>query len=117
MAHKIVHWELMGADGKGMRTFYHDMFGWALDAVPGFGDYYVTTGDETGVGGAVGQGQENMPNYQAMYVEVPDIDAHMAKIEAAGGKTVVPRTVVPDTVVFGLFTDPAGNMVGLVEPD
>ncbi len=58
-----------------------------------------------------------MPNYQALYVEVPDIDAHLAKVEAAGGKTVVPRTVIPATVIFGLFTDPAGNLVGLVEPD
>ena len=117
MAHKIVHWELMGADGKAMRAFYADMFGWKLDAVPGFGDYYMTTEAETGLAGAVGQGSEDMPNYQVMYVEVPDIDAHMAKVEAAGGTTVVPRTVIPDTVIFGMFTDPAGNLVGLVEPD
>ncbi|MDH3193873.1 MAG: VOC family protein [Acidimicrobiia bacterium] len=117
MAHKIVHWELMGADGAGLKSFYADLFGWSLEGVPGFGDYYMTSEDDTGIAGAVGQGNEHMPNYQAMYVEVPDIEAHLAKIEAAGGKTVVPRTVIPDTVIFGLFTDPAGNLVGLVEPD
>ena len=34
MAHKIVHWELMGADGAGLKTFYADLFGWSLEGVP-----------------------------------------------------------------------------------
>ncbi len=117
MAYKIVHWELMGADGAALKTFYQDLFDWSMEGVPGFGDYYMTNEAETGLAGAVGKGSEDMPNYQVMYVEVPDIDAHMAKVEAAGGTTVVPRTVIPDTVIFGMFTDPAGNLVGLVEPD
>ena len=117
MANKIVHWELMGTDGAGLKTFYGDLFGWTLEGVPGFGDYYMTNGDETGVAGAIGQGNEHMPNYQCMYVEVTDINEHLAKAEAGGGTIVVPRTVVPDTVVFGMFTDPAGNLVGVVEPD
>jgi predicted enzyme related to lactoylglutathione lyase len=117
MGHRIVHWELMGADGAAQKAFYSQIFGWNLEGVEGFGHYYMVSNEEAGVGGAVGQGNEHMPNYQAMYVEVPDIDAHLAKIEAAGGKTAVPRTVVPDTVVFALFSDPAGNLVGLVEEE
>lgn len=117
MAYKIVHWELMGADGAALKTFYQDLFGWSMEGVPGFDAYYMTTEADTGLAGAVGQGGEDMPNYQVMYIEVPDIDAHMAKVEAPGGTTVVPRTVIPDTVIFGMFTDPAGNLVGLVEPD
>ena len=50
-----------------------------------------------------------------VYVQVPDINAHLAKIEAAGGKTVMPRTEIPDAVTMAIFTDPAGNNVGLVE--
>ncbi len=90
MAYKIVHWELMGADGAALKTFYQDLFDWSMEGVPGFGDYYMTNEAETGLAGAVGKGSEDMPNYQVMYVEVPDIDAHMAKVEAAGGTTVVP---------------------------
>ncbi|MDH3308172.1 MAG: VOC family protein [Acidimicrobiia bacterium] len=117
MPHKIVHWELMGTDGAALKTFYADLFGWKMEGVPGFGDYYMTDGEETGVGGAIGQGSEEMPAYQALYVEVESIDEHLAKVEAGGGKAVVPRTVIPGTVVFGMFTDPAGNLIGLVEPD
>jgi len=46
---------------------------------------------------------------------VPEIVEALARIEAAGGKTVVPRTVVPGVVTFALFTDPAGNLLGLAE--
>ena len=70
-----------------------------------------------GVGGAVGQGPEQGPTYLTVYLEVDSIDDHLARIEAAGGQTITPRTVIPDTVIFALFTDPAGNMVGLVEAD
>ncbi|MBT8214404.1 MAG: VOC family protein [Acidimicrobiia bacterium] len=117
MGNPIVHWELMGPDGDAMAGFYKDVFGWESEGVPGFDQYYMVPGDHAGIGGAVGKGSAEMPAYLTMYIEVPSIDDHLAKIEAAGGATMVPRTVVPDTVVFGMFSDPAGNIVGLVEAD
>ncbi len=113
----IVHWELMGPDGEAMKKFYSSVFDWKFQSPPGFDNYYMTEAEDTGVGGAVGQGMEEMPAYAAIYVQVDDIEATLGKIEEQGGKTVVPRTVIPDTVVFGMFHDPAGNLVGLVEED
>ena len=115
--HKIVHFELMGPDGDKLAAFYGDLFGWKLAPTPGFDAYNMTDAEETGIGGAIGQGNENMPQYQTIYVQVESVDEHLAKAEGAGGTTVVPRTEVPGTVTFGLFTDPAGNMVGVVEEE
>ena len=115
--HKIVHWELMGPDGDKLAAFYGDLFGWKLAPTPGFDAYNMTDAEETGIGGAIGQGNENMPQYQTIYVQVESVDEHLAKAEGAGGTTVVPRTEVPGTVTFGLFTDPAGNLVGVVEEE
>ena len=114
---KIVHWELMGPDGAALQSFYGDLFDWKSEAVPGFDDYYMVAEESSGLSGAVGKGSEQMPQYQTLYIEVPDVDAHLAKAEELGGKTIMPRTVVPDVVTFGLFADPAGNMVGVVEAD
>ena len=50
-----------------------------------------------------------------IYVGVADITATLAKVQAAGGSVVFPRLVVPGTVVIGMFKDPAGSKVGLVE--
>jgi len=112
---KIVHWELMGPDGDALSAFYSGMFDWDPQPVEGFAGYNLVDAEQTGVGGAVGQGPEEMPNYLTIYIEVEDITEHLGKIEAAGGSTLVPRTELPGMVTFAQFADPAGNAVGLVE--
>jgi predicted enzyme related to lactoylglutathione lyase len=113
----VVHWELMGPDGEALRDFYGGLFDWNPQPTPGFDGYYLVDGEQTGVGGAVGKGSEEMPNYLTLYVEVDDINDHLEKIGAAGGATVMARTEIPGTVTFAMFSDPAGNVVGLVERD
>jgi predicted enzyme related to lactoylglutathione lyase len=117
MANKIVHWAMMGADGAALSGFYAGLFDWNLQGVEGFDGYNLIDAEQTGVGGAVGQGSEQMPNYLTIYIEVESIDDHLERIGAAGGSTIVPRTVLPGMVTFALFSDPAGNIVGLVESD
>ena len=116
-ANPIVHWELMGADGEALKGFYTSIFDWQLAAAEGFDNYFMVEAEETGVGGAVGQGNEHMSHYSAMYVQVESIEESLEKITANGGTTVLPRTVIPGTVAFALFNDPAGNLVGLVEAE
>ncbi len=116
MANQVTHWEIMGADGAGLKDFYAGLFDWNLEAVPGFDEYYTVSGDEVGgSGGAVGKGPETGPTYLMIYLGVDDINETLAKVEAAGGSTITPRTEIPDTIIFAMFSDPAGNVVGLTE--
>ena len=117
MVNKIVHWELMGPDGDKLNAFYSELFGWRPDPVAGFESYGMVDAEQAGIGGAVGKGMEQMPNYLTIYVEVDNVDEHLGKVEAGGGQTVVPRTAIPGIVTFALFSDPAGNMVGIVESE
>ena len=41
--------------------------------------------------------------------------ASLARVTAHGGQVVQPRFEVKGVVILGLFTDPAGNPMGLVE--
>ena len=50
-------------------------------------------------------------------IDVEDINAALAEIEAAGGSTVTPRTAIPGMGAFGYFKDPEGNVMGLWETD
>jgi predicted enzyme related to lactoylglutathione lyase len=50
-----------------------------------------------------------------LYVQVPDLQAALDRIAAAGGQTVHPPTEVPGIITFALFKDPAGNLLGLVK--
>ncbi len=51
----------------------------------------------------------------SFYIETEDVAASLAKVEAAGGKTVVPPVEIPHGT-FAWFTDVEGNTVGLWKP-
>ena len=85
----------MGADGEAQKAFYESIFDWKLEATGGLDNYHMASSDDVGVGGAVGQGNEQMPNYMTIYIQVEGIDEALSGIEASGGATVVPRTVMP----------------------
>ena len=53
-----------------------------------------------------------------MYITVPEIDAGLAKIEKAGGKTLMPRMSIGEYGFIAHFEDSEGNRVALhEEPD
>ncbi len=113
MGNPVVHWEVMGPDGGKLASF----FDWGATEAPGMDQYHLVHAETTGVGGAIGRGVEEMPSYVTIYIQVDDINDHLAKIEGAGGSNIVPRTEIPGTVTFALFADLAGNVVGLVEEE
>jgi predicted enzyme related to lactoylglutathione lyase len=106
MGAPIVYFEVAGPDQVALKTFYADVFGWAIDAQAG-----IAASSTGGIRGGI----RADPPEKVIYLGVADIVASLRQIEGAGGLTVLPRTVVPGVVTFALFTDPAGNRLGLVE--
>ena len=48
------------------------------------------------------------------YVEVPDVEAALAKAESLGGTRMMgPDDVMPGLTI-GLFTDPEGHVIGVM---
>lgn len=106
MSASIVYFEIAGPESAKLKEFYSTVFGWSVDAAS-----TIAAGSTGGLKG----GFRNDPAEKTLYMGVPDIAAALMQIEAAGGKTILPRTVVPGVVTFALFTDPAGNRLGLAE--
>ena len=75
----------------------------------------VDTHTENGIGGGIGGAQEGQPNMVTFYVQTVDIEASLKKAVALGGKVVMPATEIPNMVTFALFSDPEGNVIGLVK--
>jgi hypothetical protein len=113
MGNSIVHFEIFGDDYKGLGEFYASQFGWQLQPA-GEGYDLITTADGS-IGGGIGTPYEGRERQVIVYVQVPSIDKALASIEAAGGKTILPKTEIPELVIYAQFADPAGNVVGLVE--
>jgi len=106
MSAPIVYFEIAGPDGAKLKDFYSAVLGWTIDDHAG-----IAAASTGGLKGGLRQD----PAEKVLYFGVPDINAALKHIEESGGKTVVPRTVVPGVVTFALFTDPAGNRLGLAE--
>jgi len=117
MGNPIVHFEIQGKDGEALKSFYSGLFGWKIDSnnPMNYGVVDTDSGDG-GLGGGVATSQDGNPS-AVIYVGVPDIDSKLKEIEAAGGKVTFPKMVIPDMVTFAQFSDPEGNVVGLVESD
>lgn len=117
-AHPIVHIEIPAADTQKLGEFYKQAFGWTLNLDATF-NYLQFSGD----GGPAGAFVENHgemwagagPNSPIIYLGTDDIDGDLAKIEAAGGKTLAPRMEIPGVGWIALFSDPSGNHLGLYQ--
>ena len=118
MGAPVVHFEITtGGDAAELHQFYRDLFDWQIDADNPMQYGLVRTNAGKGIDGGISAPEPGGSPAITFYVEVPEIDATLASVEAAGGKVITPRTVLPGMVTLGVFADPQGNVVGVVEPD
>jgi predicted enzyme related to lactoylglutathione lyase len=120
MGQPVVHFEVIGKDASKLQQYYSELFGWQIDA-----DNPMSYGmvaregnvnpEGIGIGGGVGTGPEGYEGHVTFYVEVPDVEAALAKTESLGGTRVWGPETIMDQVELGQFNDPEGHMIGLVK--
>jgi hypothetical protein len=119
MGQPVVHFEVIGKDGDKLQSYYAELFGWEVDANNPMNYGIVaregnTNSEGIGIGGGVGQGPEGYDGHVTFYVEVPDVEAALAQAEHLGGTRVMGPESPMEGLELGLFTDPEGNLVGVV---
>ncbi|MGB2954096.1 MAG: VOC family protein [Gaiellaceae bacterium] len=120
MGQAVVHFEIIGKDAEKLRSYYSGLFGWEFDADNPM-NYGIVQRDANvsaegiGIGGGIGTGPEGYAGHVTFYVEVPDVEAALAKAESLGGSRMMGPEKVMDTVEIGLFNDPEGHVVGVVK--
>jgi uncharacterized protein len=114
MPNPVVHFEILGHDGKALQHFYADLFGWKMDADNPMEYALVNTeSGEHSPGGGISSSETGAQT--VFYVQVDDPQAYLDKVVAAGGKVVHPVEEVPNMVTYAQFADPQGNVIGLVK--
>jgi predicted enzyme related to lactoylglutathione lyase len=113
MSNPVTHFEIYGKDREALAKFYGDLFGWNLQSIPELQYVTIDTASGAGINGGFAT-KEDGPQ-TIFYIEVPDIDAALEKIESLGGKTVAPKMEIPNVVTFAQFSDPHGNVIGLTQ--
>ncbi|MFI5269865.1 MAG: VOC family protein [Chloroflexota bacterium] len=111
----ITHFEIMGGTGDQLKTFYSDLFGWKVDSNNPINYGMVDTeGGPGGINGGVGANDDGSKRV-TVYAQVDDLQGTLDKAEKLGGKTIMAPTAVPGGPEIAMFTDPAGNVTGLVK--
>jgi uncharacterized protein len=122
---KVVHFEIPSDDRARVKKCYGDVFGWNLQDMPIGDDVYTIalTGPvddrymlkEKGViNGGIFKRSAEVPT-PVITIDVESIEEHARKIEAAGGRLVVPKGEVPEMGYYAYFKDSEGNLMGLWE--
>jgi uncharacterized protein len=119
MAAPVTHFEINARDSKRTTQFYSSLFGWSVQSTgdPSTGMVYglVDTGVKMGINGGIGQTQEGGHPCVTFYAQVEDVQSHLDRVVALGGRVVVPLTEIPGMVTFAQFADPEGNIVGMIK--
>ena len=109
MGAPIVFFDIAGPDHEAQSSFYSTVLGWDIAA-----DGSVSVETYTPLRGTL---RTEQTNENLLYFGVRDVTATLEQIVANGGTISQPRFEVPGVVILGLFFDPAGNRMGLVEVD
>lgn len=122
MGGPVVHFEIIGKDGKALAQFYSELFGWNVDADNEY-NYGVVAREENlnadgvGIGGGIGSAPPGYGGHVTVYVEVPDVEATLAKAESLGGKRLMgPESMTGNNgpMTLGQFADAEGHVIGVI---
>ena len=111
---QVVHTEWVSKDVAASRDFFTAVFGTQFQDMGGPQGEYWTFGDQDlGIGGAIRplMEQDQGHTYSAPYINVANIDDAVAKAEAAGATTIVPKVPVPGMGWFAWFQAPGEIIV------
>lgn len=121
MPSQFIWYELLTTDPDAAGRFYSDVVGWTVKPSdqPGM-DYRQWTIGGASVGGlmAIPPAAAEMGMRPAWlgYLAVADVDASVARIQAAGGGVRMPGTDIPGVGRFALVTDPQGAAIYVMSP-
>jgi predicted enzyme related to lactoylglutathione lyase len=116
-----VSWvEIPVDDFQRAKKFYSEIFDFQMPEMqmgPALMGFFLMDQQGGGVGGAIVKSESHVPSKQGSKVYLnggSDLNVVLNRIEAAGGKTVLPKTeITPEIGYFAIFEDTEGNEVCL----
>ena len=118
----FIWYELMTPDPAGAKAFYDSVVGWNIEAQSQFPNGYRMIGRSDGkMAGGLLPLNDEMQQHGARptwlgYIHVPDVDASVAAIERAGGKTYMPAFDIPNIGRVAMVADASGAPFYIMKP-
>ena len=118
---RIVHFDMPADDPERAAKFYKEVFDWKIDKWNGPMDYWMaTTGpdDQPGINGGIAKRDPDCEGHGiSNTIGVPSVDDYAAKVQAGGGKVLMPKMAIPGVGFFAQCEDTEGNKFGIIEMD
>jgi uncharacterized protein len=114
MGNAVLHFEIQAREPKKLNEFYSSLFEWKIDDSNPMSYGMVDTGTDEGIRGGIGPAPmgDGGPTF---YVQVPDLEVALARVEELGGKRVRGPMDVPGGPSIAMFEDLEGNTIGLLK--
>jgi predicted enzyme related to lactoylglutathione lyase len=112
MKSPIAYIELPSENVAASKEFYGSLFGWVFQD---WGPEYASFSD-AGVEGGFNGGGDHRTQGPLVILESGDLEATLAKVEAAGGRITMPIFSFPGGRRFH-FKDPSGQELGVMQTD
>lgn len=116
MAGKVIHFEIPIDDDERAVAFYAQVFGWGLERWGPVEYWTMAPIDGDGIAGALTRRNDESPSLM-FYIDVDDIEAALAAVDAAGGRRLTERMPIPGVGWTAFFEDTEGNKVGVFQTD
>ena len=117
MSHPIVHIELSAENHQEMAKWYNEVFGWTSQNFPETNYSIFNSGEGSPPGGFNPYSEGAPAGTVVIYIHCDDINAMVSKIEASGGKILLPPMPIPTVGQIAQFTDPSGNRMAVLQPE
>lgn len=118
MSNRITHFEIPSDNPEHIMKFFNEVFGWNYVKFGSEPYWLAITGDEKSPGINGGIMKKKHPQQPVVNsINVENMDETISAIEKAGGKIVVPKMAIPAVGWLAYFTDPDGNIHGIMQED
>lgn len=121
---RVIHFEIHADDPEKTAAFYQSLFGWQIKKWGEEGtDYWlISTGEEgPGINGGMVRRRGTIDGQAVIAyvctIDVPAIDAFVAKAVELGGVLALPKMPVPGVGWLAYAKDPSGNIFGMMQAD
>src|SRR4029453_9480506 len=118
----FIWYELMTTDADGAKAFYDSVVGWDVgEGAAEYQGYRMINRKDGGFAGGVMPLTDEMQQHGARptwlgYIYVPDVNQTVGKIEAAGGKALMPAMDIPNVGRIAMVADPQGIPFYVMKP-
>lgn len=118
----VVWFEIAVNDMEAARAFYQSVFEIEMPVTEMGGSlmaWFPDDQESPGVSGSLVKGKGYVPSMEGsmVYFHTQDIEATLGRVEANGGRTLIPKQDLGEHGFFATFEDNQGNRVALHTPN